>query len=178
MMTIGPDRSRPVVDLIHEAKPHIMGELGCYIGYSAIMFGNEARQAGGKQYLSLEYNPEYAAVAQGLVDFAGLGDFVRILVGPSSDSLQKLVAGKQLSFDVLFIDHTEDLYLPDLRFCEQHGLLKKGSFVAADNVRGHRAKEYVNWINHQGQLTGESYASKSFSYALPDGFQVGCFISY
>ncbi|GLA53755.1 hypothetical protein AnigIFM63604_011057 [Aspergillus niger] len=64
-----------------------MAEIGGYIGYSAILFGHEVRKAGGTRYISFELNDEYASIAKSLVEFAGLGNFVEILRGPSSQSL-------------------------------------------------------------------------------------------
>jgi catechol O-methyltransferase len=40
-----------------------MIEPGRYIGYSTIPFGNADRSGGGKEYISLEINPQTAAVA-------------------------------------------------------------------------------------------------------------------
>jgi catechol O-methyltransferase len=60
-------------------------------------------------YISLEQNKEYAAVAQVAVDIAGLGDHVKILVGPSSDTLRELRKTLGLpadaQFDFVFLDH-------------------------------------------------------------------------
>ncbi|KOC18846.1 O-methyltransferase [Aspergillus flavus AF70] len=40
MMTVGAPKGRIVTDLIDEIKPKTMIELGCYMGYSAILFGD------------------------------------------------------------------------------------------------------------------------------------------
>lgn len=58
MMTVGAPKGRIVTDLIDEIKPKTMIELGCYMGYSAILFGDAVRRNGGERYLSLELNPE------------------------------------------------------------------------------------------------------------------------
>ncbi len=61
-MNVGPDKGKIVSDLIAEVKPEIVVELGGYIGYSSLLFGDAVRKAGGKHYYSLERNPEFAAV--------------------------------------------------------------------------------------------------------------------
>lgn len=166
MMTIGTERSKPIVDLIHECEPHIMAELGGYIGYSAILFGNEVRRTGGTQYLSLESNGEYASIAKELVQLAGLGDFVQILVGPGSESLVRLSEAGYKKFDILFMDHAERLYLSDLKLVEELRLVESGAFVVADNVESYLAKEYVRWVD-DGQ--GRRYESRKLDYTLPNG---------
>jgi len=42
-----------ITDIIAERKPSVMIELGGYVGYSAILFGEEIKKKGGKQYLSI-----------------------------------------------------------------------------------------------------------------------------
>lgn len=164
MMTIGLDRSQPILEEIRSARPKVMGELGGYIGYSAILFGNEVRNAGGRKYISFEYNPEYASVAKWIVELAGLGGFVQIIVGKSADGLVQLAgASEKVVFDILFIDHWEQVYLSDLRICEDHGLVKRGSVVVADNAGNGEAGEYVRWVE------GDKYISTRVSCVLPNG---------
>jgi len=126
-----------------------MIELGGYVGYSAILFGDAVRSNGGKRYLSLEVNPENAAVANMLVELAGLRDFVSIVVGSSNKSLIQLIqVEKKISqIELLFIDHWKDLYLPDLWLLEELNVLKPGvSVLVADNVLMPGAPEYLEWV--------------------------------
>jgi catechol O-methyltransferase len=88
-MNVGEDKGGIVTDLIAEVKSRTMVELGGYVGYSCILFGDAVRKAGGKRYISLERSPEFAAVVASLVDLAGLSDIVKVVVG-SSDVYQKI----------------------------------------------------------------------------------------
>lgn len=134
LMNVGEYKSKTVIDIIHDVKPAIMVELGGYVGYSAIAFGAAARAVGGRRYYSLEQNPEYGAIATLLVDLAGLGDFVKIIVESSADALRRLHGNRTLEhIDLLFIDHTKPLYTPDLKVAEELGLVKPGSACVADN---------------------------------------------
>jgi catechol O-methyltransferase len=134
-MNVGNFKGKIVCDLIADLKPETMVELGGYVGYSAIMFGDAARRAGGKRYLSLERNPEFAAVSTMLIDLAGLRDVVRVHVGPSDSSLKRLYDEGQLErIDLLFLDHYKPAYTTDLKLCEYYGLITPGSVMAADNV--------------------------------------------
>lgn len=149
LMNIGPHKGAYISKLIAEQKPSVMIELGGYVGYSAIKFGDAVRSHGGKEYLSLEVNPENAAVANMLLDLAGLRDFVRIIIGSSNDSLVELIqVEKKISqIEFLFIDHWKDLYLPDLWLLEELNVLKPGlSVIAADNVIRPGAPDYLEWV--------------------------------
>lgn len=150
-----------------------MAELGGYVGYSAILFGDKVRKSGGERYISFEYNTEYAGIARSLVQFAGLGEFVGIRVGACSEGLEKFAAEERSKdeegarIDVLFVDHAEELYLPDLRICEKLGLVRRGSVVVADNVGGERARGYVRWVEE-----GDRYETRRIPCVLPNGEKV------
>jgi catechol O-methyltransferase len=133
-MNIGAYKSGTVVDLIRSVKPAVMVELGGYVGYSAIAFGAALKEAGGKQFWSLERSPEFGAVIGSLVDLAGLRDLVKVEVGNSDASLRRLHAeGKVKKIDLLFLDHWKPAYVTDLKLCEELGLVGPGSVLAADN---------------------------------------------
>jgi catechol O-methyltransferase len=133
---VGPEKGKVVTDLIAERKPQVMIELGGYVGYSAILFGDAVRRAGGKRYYSLELDPEYAAISNLLLDLAGLRDFVKILVGRSDQSLNKLcTSGEVKQVEILFIDHYKPAYTTDVKLCEQLGMIVPDvSVLVADNV--------------------------------------------
>lgn len=122
-------------------------ELGGYVGYSAILFGSALRKAGGQTYLTLERNPEFAAVIGLLIDLAGLSDIVKIIVGPSDQSLRRLHSEGRLSkIDLMFLDHYKPAYLTDLKLCEEIGLVQPGSVLAADNVIKPGNPPYLDYV--------------------------------
>lgn len=148
-MNIGSVKGAFVTNLIAERKPSVMIELGGYVGYSAILFGDAIRANGGKQFLSIEKNPEMAAVANQLVDLAGLRDTVRILVGASDEVLRELVCDRKeiAQVEMIFIDHWQKLYRPDLWLLEQLDVLvPETSVLLADNVIMPGAPEYLEWV--------------------------------
>lgn len=145
-------------------------ELGGYVGYSAILFGDAARAAGAKEYLCLESNSEFATVARSLLDLAGLASFVKIIVGPSSDSLRKLhSSGKLSQIDFLFLDHYKPAYLPDLQLCEQLGLIKNGTVIAADNVIKPGNPPYLAYVRSDVESKRRAHASHTQSSSPTDG---------
>ncbi|KAH9860405.1 hypothetical protein J1614_011736 [Plenodomus biglobosus] len=147
LMNVGEDKGRIVTDLIAEVKPKTMVELGGYVGYSCILFGNAVRKAGGERYFSLERDPAFAAVIMSLVDLAGLSDLVKVIVGSSDESIARLTSSGQLKHvDLMFLDHYKPAYTTDLKLCEELGLITKGSVLAADNVIKPGNPPYLKYV--------------------------------
>lgn len=135
-MNIGSQKVTIVTDIIAELKPRVIVELGGYCGYSTIAFAAALRETCGKGAMlySLEFNAEFGAVIWSLVELAGLRDFVTMEIGTSSRGLRRLHAeGVIEKIDLLFLDHVKPLYTPDLKLCEELGLIGPGSVLAADN---------------------------------------------
>ncbi|KAI9677387.1 MAG: hypothetical protein M1817_006339 [Caeruleum heppii] len=152
LMNVGEDKGKIVTDLIAESKPQVMVELGGYIGYSALLFGDALRKVGGKRYYSLERNPEFAAVTMALASLAGLSDVVKVVVGPSEDSIGRLHAdGTVQHIDLMFLDHYKPAYKSDLKLCEQLGLVGPGSIMAADNVIKPGNPPYLQYVRSSVQ---------------------------
>ncbi|KAJ5926970.1 hypothetical protein N7516_008743 [Penicillium verrucosum] len=146
-MNVGAEKGKIVTNLIDELKPKTMIELGCYVGYSAILFGDAVRRNGGERYLSLELNPEFAAIANMLVELAGLRDFVRIIVGRSDVSLHNLLTSSDVKkVELLFIDHYKPAYTTDLKLCEHFRAIVPGSVLAADNVLYPGNPPYLEYV--------------------------------
>ena len=172
-MNVGENKGKIVTDLIADVRPETMVELGGYVGYSALLFGDAVRKAGGKRYLSLERNPEFAAIVMSFVDLAGLSDVVKVIVGKSGDSLARLHANGTLErIDLMFLDHFKPAYLADLKLCESLGLVAPGSVLAADNVIKPGNPPYLEYVrssvqekrqrfeeNHEENIDGSSFAA-------------------
>jgi catechol O-methyltransferase len=147
LMNVGEDKGKIVTNLIGQVKPKVMVELGGYIGYSCILFGDAVRKAGGRRYYSLERNPEFAAVISSLVDLAGLGDVVKVEVGSSDDSIKRLhESGVVKKIDLMFLDHYKPAYTTDLKLCEELKLIEPGSVLAADNVIKPGNPPYLEYV--------------------------------
>lgn len=163
LINIGSDKAAKVCEIIKQDRPSVLVELGGYIGYSAICFGQAMREAASPgqsvQLLSLEFDPLIAAIAMSLVDLAGLSDVVKVVVGSAADSLKRLHSEGHLNhIDLLFLDHVEDLYISDYQVCEELGLLQSGALVIADNVLRPGAPQYREFIRASPRV--ESWAVK------------------
>lgn len=105
-------------------------ELGTLGGYSTIWLAR-ALPAGG-HLISLELNPDYAAVARQNITHAGLSAVVDIRVGPALDSLQRLVAEQHPPFDMVFIDADKRSNADYVTWALK--LTRLGSLIIVDNV--------------------------------------------
>ncbi|KAH4219760.1 hypothetical protein HBI56_040370 [Parastagonospora nodorum] len=167
LMNVGEDKGRIVTDLIAEVKPKTMVELGGYVGYSCILFGEAVRKAGGQRYFSLERDPAFAAVIMSLVDLAGLSDTVKVIVGSSDESIARLTSSGQIKhIDLMFLDHYKPAYTMDLKLCEELGLITKGSVLAADNVIKPGNPPYLEYVRSsveekvkKAKLGGDSHTN-------------------
>jgi catechol O-methyltransferase len=133
MMHVGDVKGKLLDAEMDKCKPHVVVELGGYVGYSALRI---ARKLPSRAHLySVEIAPLYAAIATKILEFAGLRDRVSIIVGMVAtkiDHLRRVCAGGN-KIDLLFLDHHKAEYLPDLQRLEAANLLGAGSVVVADN---------------------------------------------
>jgi len=146
LMNVGEDKGKIVAGVIAETKPKIMVELGGYVGYSSVLFGDAFRKAGGQRYYTLEHNAEFAAVITSLVDLAGLSETVKVIVGDSDHTLKRLHGEGAFKdgIDFLFIDHTA--FDRDVKLSEKLGLIRPGSVVVADNCIYPGHPEYTTYM--------------------------------
>jgi predicted O-methyltransferase YrrM len=77
-------------------------EVGTLGGYSAIWFGRAVGENG--RVISLEIDPEHAAVARTNLESAGLERVVSVELGPALQTLDRLIAEHAEPFDLIFID--------------------------------------------------------------------------
>lgn len=99
-------------------------ELGTGLGYSSYWMANAP---GATAIKTIEYNPEYAAKAKGYFAKARLTG-IELLEGNTQDILPQI----NEQFDLIFMDHFKDYYVPDLATSLK--LLKKGGLFLAHNA--------------------------------------------
>lgn len=105
-------------------------EVGTLGGYSTIWLARALPEGG--RLVSLEINPHHAEVAGANVEKAGVADRVDIRVGPAGASLEKMVAGGEAPFDLVFID--ADKPNNATYFTWALRLTHPGSLIVVDNV--------------------------------------------
>jgi predicted O-methyltransferase YrrM len=105
-------------------------EIGTLGGYSTIWLAR-ALPADGR-LITLEANPDYAAVAQKNIANAGVSDRVDLRVGPALDALPKIAEEGVGPFDMVFIDADKSNQDNYLRWALD--LTRPGSIIVGDNV--------------------------------------------
>lgn len=106
-------------------------EIGTLAGYSTIWLAR-ALPSGGR-LVTLEINPEHAAVATANLERAGVADRVEVRVGAALDTLPTLDG----PFDLVFIDADKQNNADYFRWAVR--LARPGTLIVVDNVvRGGR----------------------------------------
>ncbi|KIX09643.1 uncharacterized protein Z518_00724 [Rhinocladiella mackenziei CBS 650.93] len=170
LIALEPEKVEWLHRYLEPRQPKVIVELGTYIGVSTIGFASLLRKCHGDTHgckiYSCEYSPDFARIARGLVELAGLQDLVEVLEGAAADSVQKLVEEHpNFKADVLFLDHWKYYYLSDLQLCEDLKMLRKGSLVIADNTDIPGVPEYVEYVRNGGRGGHGTvkYTSETFS---------------
>jgi catechol O-methyltransferase len=82
-----------------------------------------------------------------IIELAGLSDVVKVVIGPSSESLRRLHEDGSLQhIDMLFLDHWKPLYKTDLKICESLDLIRPGSVLIADNCVNPGNPPYLKYV--------------------------------
>lgn len=105
-------------------------EVGTLGGYSAIWLAR-ALPPGGR-LVTLELNPQHAAVARENIARAGLSRRAQVLTGPAIKLMREMVKSRLPLFDMIFIDADKDEYPDYLRL--GYRLLRRGGLIVADNA--------------------------------------------
>jgi catechol O-methyltransferase len=158
MMHVGNEKAKIMQKFVEQCcsscpsnRSLVFVELGTYCGYSSIMLARTLSRIGSDFHIySIEVVGEHAQVAKEMIRFAGFEDKIDcLLLDPDKETLTALLKSKISTdfIDFLFIDHDKSLYLSDLQQLEVSGLMKKGCFVAADNVVFARIDEYRRYMS-------------------------------
>lgn len=105
-------------------------EIGTLGGYSTIWLARGLEPGG--RLITLELNPNYAAVARRNIEQADLAAAVEIRVGRASDSLEQLATQRLDPFDLIFIDADKAGYPAYLEWALK--LSRAGTLIIGDNV--------------------------------------------
>lgn len=113
---------------VHQARSIL--ELGTLGGYSTIWLAR-ALPADGR-LVTLEINPDYAAVAAANTHRAGVAGPIQIKIQPALDGLRELISEDAGPFDLIFIDADKE-GTPEY-FRHALSLSRPGTVIVTDNV--------------------------------------------
>ncbi|XP_039728806.1 catechol O-methyltransferase isoform X2 [Pteropus medius] len=169
-MCVGSKKGQIVDTVVQEQSPSMLLELGAYCGYSAIRIARLMPPSA--RLLTIELNPDYAAITQQMVDFAGLQDKVTIVVGASQDIIPQLKKKYDVdTLDMVFLDHWKDRYLPDTLLLEEYGLLRKGTVLLADNVIVPGAPDFLAHVRGSSRFECTHFSSYLEYSNIVDGLE-------
>ncbi|XP_035658628.1 catechol O-methyltransferase-like isoform X2 [Branchiostoma floridae] len=163
-------------EIVRELQPTTCLELGTYCGYSAVRIARNLSPSA--RLITIEVNPDYAAVAREVVKLAGLQDKIEVINLDSADVIRELKTKYDVTkLDLVFLDHWKYLYIRDIKLIEEEKLLKKGSVVFADNVIIPGAPGYLEYIRGSKNYKSTFY-SVHFEYMddMKDGVEKSVYI--
>jgi predicted O-methyltransferase YrrM len=141
-LAITPAAGRLLYALVLAARPTVIVEFGASLGSSTIYLASAIRDLGAGSIITTELLVEKAQQASSNLVSAGLGDLVEVRVGDALESLADLDVG----VDLLFLDGSNDLYLPVFELVEP--CLSPHALVIADMSHGDpyhdRYRDYLN----------------------------------
>ena len=153
MINVGDEKGEILDRAVRRASPQLILELGTYCGYSALRMSRVV--PAGARICSIEFLQANAEIARRILNHAGIGDEVTIVVGTLGDggaTIDRLRTEHGFgdgAVDFVFIDHDKAAYLPDLERIVGEGWLHPGSIVVADNIRFPGAPEYRAYLQEQ-----------------------------
>ncbi|KAM9799158.1 catechol O-methyltransferase B [Syngnathus typhle] len=174
-MNVGNEKGCILDSVVSEANPSCVLELGTYCGYSAVRIASLLPPHA--KFITLEFNPDYAAIARQVIAWAGVGDKVQLVEGDSGEWIPKLKAHFGVkTFDLVFLDHWKNRYLLDTKLMEECGLLKKGSILLADNVICPGTPDYLEYVRHSPQYKSQYFKSHLEYTKAEDGLEKSIFL--
>lgn len=153
------------LQVVREAKPHRVLEIGTAIGYSSLLIAMNGAE--DIEITTLELSDERIKTAQGYIDRSAYAGRIRIMGGDAGEILTSQLTGKK--FDFVFIDAAKGQYVD--YFHKVQSLLTENAVILADNVlfRGYvqggvpaprrfrtivkRLREYIELVNTPPYVT-------------------------
>jgi len=138
---LGPQKAARLCELIREARPGLIVEVGTAIGYSGLWIAGTLRQLGEGRLITLELDAARAAEAKQAFARAGVADLITQIVGDARQRIAELTD----TIDLLFLDGGFANYYRCLKACM--GRLREGALLVADNA-GIGAEQMKDYLDH------------------------------
>jgi predicted O-methyltransferase YrrM len=164
-IAVTPNLGKLLQLILRLAGARSLLELGTLGGYSTIWLAG-ALPADGR-LVTLEANPDYAALARANIARAGYGDLVEIRVGPALETLPVLAADGAGAFDAIFIDADKKNNPGYLEWALR--LSRPGTLIVVDNVVRAGAVLDANAEDPSGAGTGTIHGVRRTYEMLASG---------
>ena len=123
---VTPETAKFLETMMCLKRPVRILEIGCAIGYSAILMSQYLAEGGS--ITTLEWDAETCEIARANIEKAGLSDKITVVLGDAKDIIPTLTG----EYDVIFLDGPKAHYIYMLNDCIR--LLKKGGMLISDNI--------------------------------------------
>ncbi|MBQ6906940.1 MAG: O-methyltransferase [Clostridia bacterium] len=123
---VQPETAKLLEVLTATKKPQRILEVGCAIGYSAILMAQYLEKGGS--ITTLEWDADMAEIARDNIEKAGLSDSIKVIQNDAKEVVKTLTG----EYDIIFLDGPKAHYIYMLNDCIR--LLKKGGMLISDNV--------------------------------------------
>lgn len=127
-INVAPNQGKLLMLLARATQARRILEIGTLGGYSTIWLARALAPDG--RLVTIEANPDYAAIARANIARAGLGGQVEVRVGRAQDVLPGLAA--EGPFDLVFIDADKPGTPGYFQWAVK--LSRRGSLIVVDNV--------------------------------------------
>lgn len=125
---VEPETARFLSVMCRSAKPKKILEVGCAIGYSAILMAKATDE--DCEIVTLECSEEMVSIARENIKRAGYAEKITVIEADAKDYLSYIDDDEV--FDIIFLDGPKAHYIYMLDECVR--LLKKGGIIISDNV--------------------------------------------
>ena len=123
---VQPETAKFLETMMCIKRPLRILEVGCAIGYSAILMAQYLAEGGS--ITTLEWDAETCEIARANIEKAGLSHKITVVHGDAKDIVPTLTG----EYDVIFLDGPKAHYIYMLNDCIR--LLKKGGMLISDNI--------------------------------------------
>jgi len=164
MIHLGQGKGILFDQVVAQSGAHRILELGTNFGYSVLRLANILGSQA--EIHSVEVDRSLAEAAEAIISYAGLADQITVHRGASQNVLDCFTT----PFDLIFIDHFPQNYLPDLLKIEERGLLQEDGTLISDNVVLFEAdlKPYLHHLRQSGRYLSSLHQPRPGA----DGFEV------
>lgn len=123
-----PETARLISVITKLVRPAKILEVGCAIGYSAIIMSESLPEGG--HITTLEYDPKMVELARKNIARAGLDSKITVIEADAKDYISYLEDSE--TYDIVFLDGPKAHYL--FMLDDAVRLLKKGGLLISDNI--------------------------------------------
>lgn len=122
-----PETAKMIETLIMTKQPENILEIGCAVGFSAILMASTCKKT---HITTLEFDENLACEAKENIKKAGLSDRIKVVYADARDYVS-YIDGEEI-YDIIFLDGPKAHYIYMLDDCMR--LLKKNGLLLCDNI--------------------------------------------